>query len=241
MPENAQLPSLSAAELRRRIGSKDISPVELLEACIERIERLNPAVNAITATCFERARAEARAAEVAVVRGEKLGLLHGLPAGIKDLDDTAGLLTTYGSPLYRAHIPERDGTMVARVRAAGAIVVCKTNVPEFGAGANSRNLVWGSTGNPFDPMLNAGGSSGGSAAALACDLRQQSRDLGRVLFMAFRQCGGNNPTLGIHTDMQFLPALARLLTVLLAVPFPLTADLQATTVNDQGAIVSSGA
>jgi hypothetical protein len=151
MSANEQLLSESAAELRRRIGTKEISPVELLDACIERIERLNPAVNAVTAVCYDRARAEARAAEAAAVRGEALGLLHGLPTGIKDLDETGGLLTTYGSPLYRDFVPERDNAMVARVRAAGAIVVGKTNVPEFGAGANSRNFVWGATGNPFDP------------------------------------------------------------------------------------------
>ena len=170
MPANEQLLAISAVELRRRIGSKEISPVELLGACIERIARINPAVNAVTATCYDRARAEAKAAEQAVMRGDALGLLHGLPTGIKDLEETGGLLTTFGSQLYRDFVPARDSAMVARVRAAGAIVVGKTNVPEFGAGANSRNLVWGATGNPFDPMLNAGGSSGGSAVALACDM-----------------------------------------------------------------------
>ena len=110
----------SAVELRRRIGTKEISPVELLEACIARIERINPAVNAVTATCYDRAREEAKAAEKAALRGEALGLLHGLPTGIKDLDETGGLLTTYGSPLYRDFVPERDNAMVARVRAAGA-------------------------------------------------------------------------------------------------------------------------
>jgi Asp-tRNA(Asn)/Glu-tRNA(Gln) amidotransferase A subunit family amidase len=162
--------ALTAVELRRRIGAKAISPVELLEACIARIERLNPAINAMAATCYDRARSEAQAAERAVMRGDALGLLHGLPTGIKDLDDTADVLTTYGSPLYRSHVPEHDNAMVARVRAAGAIVVGKTNVPEFGAGANTRNIVWGATGNPYNPMLNAGGSSGGSAAALATDM-----------------------------------------------------------------------
>lgn len=170
MSRNEHLLTESAVELRRRIGTKEISPVELTEACIERIERLNPAVNAVTAVCYDRAREEAKAAEKAALRGEPLGLLHGLPTGIKDLDETGGLLTTYGSPLYRDFVPERDNAMVGRVRAAGAIVVGKTNVPEFGAGANSRNFVWGATGNPFNPTLNAGGSSGGSAVALACDM-----------------------------------------------------------------------
>ena len=170
MSANDALLAESAVELRRRIGAKEISPVDLLEACIERIERINPAVNAVAATCYDRARQEAKAAEKAALNGEPLGLLHGLPTGIKDLEETAGLLTTFGSPLYRDFVPERDNSMVARVRAAGAVVVCKTNVPEFGAGANSRNVVWGATGNPFNPALNAGGSSGGSAVALACDM-----------------------------------------------------------------------
>ena len=165
-----ELVSLSAVEMRRRIGTKEISPVELLDACLERIEEVNPAVNAVTATCVARARKEAKAAEAAVRRGEELPLLHGLPTGIKDLEETKDLLTTYGSPLYRDYVPNYDNVMVSRVRAAGAVVVGKTNVPEFGAGSNSRNPVWGATGNPFNTTLNAGGSSGGSAAALATDL-----------------------------------------------------------------------
>src|SRR4051794_5443157 len=99
---------LTAVEARRRIGTKELSPVELLEACIARIEQVNPAVNAVTATDFGRAREAARAAEAAVLAGEALGPLHGLPVGVKDLSDTAGLQTTYGSPLYRDHVPERD-------------------------------------------------------------------------------------------------------------------------------------
>lgn len=165
-----ELVSLSAVEMRRRIGTKEVSPVELLEACLERIEEVNPAINAVTAMCVARARKEAKAAETAVRRGEELPLLHGLPTGIKDLEETKDLLTSYGSPLYRDYVPNYDNVMVSRVRANGAIVVGKTNVPEFGAGSNSRNPVWGATGNPFNTTLNAGGSSGGSAAALATDL-----------------------------------------------------------------------
>lgn len=165
-----ELTAKSAVELRELIGAGELSPVELLEACIARIERINPAVNAVTATCFARARREARRAESQVRSGEPLGLLHGLPLGVKDLEDTADLLTTRGSPLLRSNVPAADGTAVGRLRSAGAIVVGKTNVPEWGAGANSRNPVWGATGNPFNPMLNAGGSSGGSAVALACDM-----------------------------------------------------------------------
>ena len=170
MPTTQNLLSLTAVEMRRRIGSKEISPVELLEAVIARIAALNPSVNAICATIYDRARREAKAAEKAAREGEPLGSLHGLPAAIKDLHDAEGLLTTHGSPLYRDHMPARDCAMVASMRRAGAIVLAKTNVPEFGAGANTRNPVWGATGNPFDPRLNAGGSSGGAAVALACDM-----------------------------------------------------------------------
>jgi amidase len=201
MSSEATLLAETAVELRRRIGSKALSPVELTRACIAQIERINPAVNAITATGFERAIDEARVAERAVMRGETLGLLHGLPMGIKDLQDTAGLLTTHGSPAFRNHVPERDSVMVARLRRAGAIVLAKTNVPEFGAGANSRNPVWGATGNPFNPMLNAGGSSGGSAAALACDMvpLASGSDTGGSLRIPAAKCGvvGFRPSPGL--------------------------------------------
>ncbi|UYG01789.1 amidase family protein [Halomonas sp. LR3S48] len=164
------LAPLSANELSLLMRQGEVSPVEILSSCISRIERLNPAVNAITATSYERARAEAREAERHLRRGDPIGPLHGLPIGIKDLQETKDLLTTYGSPRFRDHVPTADQPLVASLRQAGAIVVGKTNVPEMGAGANTRNPVWGATGNPFDPMLNAGGSSGGSAAALALDM-----------------------------------------------------------------------
>ena len=159
--------ALSAVEQRRLIGRRALSPVALLQACIARIEAINPAVNAICATDFERAMAAARQAEAAVMRGDALPPLHGLPLGVKDLLDTEGLLTTCGNVRLRGHIPRADAALVARLRQAGAIVACKTNTPDMGAGANTRNPVWGATGNPFDPRLNAGGSSGGSAVALA--------------------------------------------------------------------------
>ncbi|MEF7617407.1 amidase family protein [Aquincola sp. MAHUQ-54] len=190
-----------AVELRRLIGARQVSPVELLEACIARIEQVNPFVNAVTATCFERARTEAKAAEQAVMRGEPLGLLHGLPLGVKDLEPTAGLLSTMGTPSLRNHVPSADVELVRRLRAAGAIVAGKTNVPEMGAGANSRNPVWGATGNPFDPNLNAGGSSGGSAAALALDMLPvcTGSDTGGSLRIPAAKCGvvGFRPSPGV--------------------------------------------
>ena len=183
------------------IGAKEISPVELLASCIARIEALDPAVNAIAAKAYGRARTEANAAEAAVLSGAPLGPLHGLPIGIKDLQDTEGVLTTHGSPLYRSHVPARDSAQVALVRSAGAIVTAKTNVPEFGAGANSRNPVWGATGNPFDPSLIAGGSSGGSAVALACDMLPlcTGSDTGGSLRIPAAICGvvGFRPSPGL--------------------------------------------
>ena len=196
-----ELLALSSVELRRRIGSKEVSPVELLEATIARIEALNPAVNAIAATDYERARKLAKDAETAARKGERRGPLHGLPTGIKDLHETAGLLTTYGSPLCRDYVPAQDAAMVALVRKAGAIIVAKTNVPEFGAGANTRNVVWGATGNPFNPLLNAGGSSGGAAVALACDMLPvcTGSDTGGSLRIPAAICGvvGFRPSPGV--------------------------------------------
>ena len=201
MNPSDELTGLPATELRRRIGTREISPVELLEACIGCIERFDPAVNAIAARAFDRARAEAKVAEAAVREGAPLSRPHGLPIGVKDLQDTEGILTTQGSPLHRNHVPAKDSAQVALVRAAGAIVTAKTNTPEFGAGANTRNPVWGATGNPFDPVLNAGGSSGGSAAALACDMLPLATgsDTGGSLRIPAAICGivGFRPSPGL--------------------------------------------
>jgi amidase len=161
---------LSAVELRRMIGAKEISPVELLRSCRKRIRQVNPTLNAVTATIWPRAEKEAKAAEAAVMRGDYLGPLHGLPLGVKDLDDAEGLPTTFGSPIHKRNFPKADGLLVQSCRPAVAIVVGKTNVPEFGAGANTNNPVWGPTGNPFDPKRICGGSSGGSAVALATSM-----------------------------------------------------------------------
>lgn len=163
----SELCDLNAVDLRRMIGSKEISPVELLDSCINRIEAVNPTLNVVVSECYDRARDEAKAAEAEVLAGEQLGLLHGLPVGIKDLEATEGLRTTYGSKLYEDNVPAQDQVSVRNVRDEGGIVFCKTNTPEFGAGANTRNLVFGATGNPFDPIKTCAGSSGGSAVALA--------------------------------------------------------------------------
>lgn len=158
---------LSAVEARRLIGAKALSPVELMQSCIDRIAKTNSAVNAIVAIDEDAALETARSAEQAVMHGEPLGLLHGLPLGVKDLEATAGLKTTYGSLIYENNVPEEDQQSVANLRDAGAIVLGKTNTPEFGAGANTNNRVYGATGNPFNTDLTCAGSSGGSAVALS--------------------------------------------------------------------------
>ena len=158
---------LSAVEARRLIGTRKLSPVELLESCLKRIERVNPAVNAVVAMDVERAKRDAKSAEQAVMAGAALGPLHGLPLGVKDLEEVEGLRTTFGSLVFKDHVPAKDERGTAACRAAGAIVLAKTNTPEFGAGANTRNEVYGFTRNPFDTKRTCAGSSGGSAVALA--------------------------------------------------------------------------
>lgn len=158
---------LSAVAARRLIGSRKLSPVELLDSCLKRIEKTNPASNAIVVMDQALARKQALAAEEQVRRGEPLEPLHGLPTAIKDLNPVAGMRSTWGSLIFKDHVPEVDDPMVANVRAAGANIFAKTNVPEFGAGGNTRNRLFGATTNPFDARLTASGSSGGTAAALA--------------------------------------------------------------------------
>lgn len=158
---------LSAVEARRLIGNKALSPVELLASCLKRIDATNGTLNAIVAMDRKAARQQAEKAEQAVMRGAPLGLLHGLPLGIKDVQATRGLKTTWGSLIHKDHVPDADEDTVANLRAEGAIILGKTNTPEFGAGANTTNRVYGATGNPFDPLKTCGGSSGGSAVALA--------------------------------------------------------------------------
>lgn len=164
MTEPCDLPAVAARAL---IGERKLSPVELMDSCIDRIEAIDPAVNAVIARSFETARATARDSEAAVMRGDSLGPLHGLPLGVKDLIDAKGLPTSFGSVLFADNIAAEDEAIVAMLKRAGAIVVGKTNVPEWGAGGNTRNALHGATGNPFDPDRSAAGSSGGSAVALA--------------------------------------------------------------------------
>ena len=195
---------LGAVEARRRIGAKQLSPVELLESCFRRIDAVNRQLNGIVAEDRDRALAEARAAEKAVMQGRPLGALHGLPAGIKDMVDTAGLRTTYGSRVFKAHVPAQDQGLVTRLRQAGAIVQFKTNTPEWAAGGNTFNPVYGVSGNPFAPELTCGGSSGGSGIALATGmlpLAHGSDNAGSLRIPA-SFCGvvGMRPSAGLVPD-----------------------------------------
>ncbi len=159
-----------AVELARLLHSGELSARELLDAFLNRIHRVNPELNAIVTLAEERATAEAAAADEAAAHGGRLGVLHGLPIAVKDLADTAGIRTTYGSPLFAGHVPDTDAPHVALLRAAGALIIGKTNTPEFGAGSQTFNAVFGATRNPWDTRMTPGGSSGGAAAAVAAGL-----------------------------------------------------------------------
>jgi len=192
---------LSAVEARRLIGDRYLSPVELLESCLAQTDRIDPAVNAMVIRADERARLEARAAAEAVAAGRPLGPLHGLPIAIKDLQPTEGLRTTFGSEAYADHVPTEDAPIVAKIRAAGAIVIGKTNIPEFSIGANTVNRLFGATGNPFDVTRTCGGSSGGSAVALAANMAPLATgsDHGGSLRIPACYCGvvGHRSTPGV--------------------------------------------
>ena len=165
-----ELCAMTAIELAGRIRRKDVSAREVMEAHLARISRVNPKVNAIVTLVPEQALAWAKEADERQARGETLGVLHGLPVAHKDLVDTAGIRTTRGSLLFKDNVPTTDALIVKRVRAAGAITLGKTNTPEFGAGSNTFNAVFGPTRNGFDLTRTVGGSSGGAACALNCGL-----------------------------------------------------------------------
>ena len=162
-----ELNFMTARELARRIRERDVSATEVLEAHLTQIERVNPHINAIITLVAEQARAQAAAADDAIARGDQVGPLHGVPIAHKDTTDTKGIRTTYGSPLYRDNVPAANALIVERLQQAGAIPIGKTNVPEFGAGSQTFNTVFGTTLNPYDLTKTPGGSSGGAAAALA--------------------------------------------------------------------------
>lgn len=189
-----------AWQLRDLIRQRKLSPVEITEHYLRRIEGLNPRLNAYLTVCGEEALAAARAAEQAVMAGRDLGVLHGVPIAIKDLNPTKGIRTTRGSLVYKDWVPDEDDMVAERVRRSGAIILGKTNTPEFGARGTTENRLGDACRNPWDPTRTAGGSSGGAAAALAaglCPLATGS-DAGGSIRIPGSFCGvyGIRPTQG---------------------------------------------
>jgi aspartyl-tRNA(Asn)/glutamyl-tRNA(Gln) amidotransferase subunit A len=190
----------SALELAEAIRTKAVSPVEVVEAVLGQIERLNPRLNAYCTVTAEEARDAAMAAEVAVMTGEPLGPLHGVPFSVKDLVFTRRVRTTAGSRVFADHLPEEDAVAVERLKAAGAVLVGKTNTPEFGHKAVTDNPLFGTTRNPWNPDLTPGGSSGGAGAAVAAGMAPLAvgTDGGGSIRVPASFCGiyGLKPTYG---------------------------------------------
>src|SRR5260370_28330586 len=198
-----ELSHLSAVELARLIRTKKAGPFEVTQAHLEAIEKLNPAVNAFCTVAAEKALVWAREAEAAMKRRARLGALHGVPVAIKDLTPTAGIRTTWGSTLFRDHVPTEEAEVVRRVKAGGAIGRGKTNTPEFGAGANTVNKVFGATRNPWNTARSASGSTGGGAAALAARMAPlaEGTDFAGSLRTPAAFCG----VLGLRTTAGLVP------------------------------------
>lgn len=202
---------LSAVEARRLIGAKKLSPTELLESNLARIEQTNKRFNAIVAMDADAARQQAKAVEAKLAKGEDIGLLGGLTIGVKDLQATKGLRTTRGSLIFKDDVPTADEIGVANVRRAGGVILAKTNTPEFGAGANTTNRVYGPTGNPFDPDKTCAGSSGGSATALA--LGQVALATGSDLGGSLRTPAGFCGVAGYRPSPGTVPSVERAATL----------------------------
>lgn len=197
------------AELAPRLQKKEMSPLELTRACLDRIEKLNPALNAFITVMAESALEEARAAEIEIARGEWRGPLHGIPIALKDLIDTAGTRTTAASELYRDRVPKEDAEVVRRLRQAGAVILGKNNLHEFAYGASSLVSFFGDVHNPWNAACIAGGSSGGSAAAVAAGLCYAAigTDTAGSIRLPAALCGcvGIKPTYGRVSARGVLP------------------------------------
>ena len=204
----------SISDLARRLRRKEVSPVEITRACLMRIEKLNPALNAFITVMAESALAEARRAEAEILRGEWRGALHGVPVALKDLIDTAGVRTTAASALYKDRFPEHDAEVVRRLRQAGAVIVGKNNLHEFAYGASSLISYFGDCHNPWDVGRITGGSSGGSAAAVVAGLAYAA--IGTDTAGSIREpaalcgCVGLKPTYGRVSSRGVIPLSASL-------------------------------
>lgn len=197
----SELAYTTAIELAKKIRQRDISSREALDYLLERIAKLDKPINSVVTLDVERARAEADAADAALARGEVRGPLHGVPMTIKDSFQTAGMRTTSGAPELADFVPQEDAWPVARLRAAGAVVFGKTNLPIYAGDLQSYNEVFGTTNNPYDPSCTPGGSSGGSAAALACGFTplELGSDIGGSIRLPSHMSGvvGHKPSYGI--------------------------------------------
>src|SRR5688572_10980137 len=182
------------------MAAREVTVVEYVEACLERVKQLNPTLNAIV-TLNPNALEDAAHLDRRLKKGDDPGPLCGLTVGIKDVTPVAGLRTTYGSPIYADHVPDQDAEVVRRLRNAGAIILGKTNCPEFAAGGNTFNEVFGRTRNPWDTSKSAGGSTGGGAAGLASGMiaLAEGTDLGGSLRIPASFCGivGLRPSIGL--------------------------------------------
>lgn len=197
----------SARELVALIAKRKISVQEVMAAHLEQIDQINPKINAICTLAADEAMLRAKSMDEELGRGAGRGLLQGLPIAIKDLHETKGMRTTYGSPIYRNHIPRYDTLAVERLKAAGAIVIGKTNTPEFGAGSQTFNPVFGITRNPYDLTKTSGGSSGGAGAALASGMIPiaDGSDLGGSV----RNPAGFNNVVGLRPSPGCIPVYPR--------------------------------
>ena len=196
---------MTARELARRMRARELSAVDVVQAHLDQTERVNPLINAIVTLLPERALADARAADKALARGDAVGPLHGLPIAHKDTLATKGIRTTQGSPIYHDFVPEENALIVERLQAAGAIPIGKTNVPEFAAGSQTFNTIFGTTLNPYDLTKTPGGSSGGAAAALATGMHPiaDGSDLGGSL----RNPGGYCNVVGFRPSPGRVPKI----------------------------------
>ncbi|MFX0030597.1 MAG: amidase, partial [Candidatus Hermodarchaeota archaeon] len=161
---------MSAWEMKEKISNQELTSQEITEIIIERIEKINPIINAYCTTTFDLAREMARKADDRVKRNEMIPLLNGIPTSIKDLVPVKGVRTTYGSRIYEHHIPEEDALVVTRLKDSGCVILGKTNTPEFGYKGVTDNLIFGITPNPWNLEMTAGGSSGGAAASVVCGM-----------------------------------------------------------------------
>jgi amidase len=198
-----------ATELQRLYRARKTSPLEVMRAVLARVDAVNPRLNAIVTLEREPAMKAAKAATAALKKGEKLGPLHGVPVTIKDLTHTKGIRTTWGSKVFEHHVPTENSLIVERLKAAGAIILGKTNTPEFGAGGNTFNAVFGATRNPWNPALTCGGSSGGAAVALATGMGPiaQGSDTGGSLRTPAAFCG----VVGFRTSPGLVPYYPKIL------------------------------